>query len=116
MDKIPITGIGTESPTGIEKRFFWANIKAGHSMVNSIERFDASLYASRVAGQVQELEAYSNVSSRLLKKIDLFSHMALVSSEMAIQDSKIDMSTENLKRCGIFTGNAISGWLYVETE
>src|SRR3989338_1559399 len=116
MNKIAITGLGLVSPSGIDKRKFWANVKAGRSAIRKIDRFDASLYPSHVAGQVHELDAYSNVSSRLLKKIDLFSHMGLVASEMAIQDAGLDMTAENLKRCGIFMGNAIGGWLYAETE
>ena len=116
MEKIAITGLGIISPSGIDKRVFWANIKAGRSAVEKIDRFDASLYPSRIAGQVKELDAYSSVSSRLLKKIDLFSHMALVASELCIQDAKINLAQENLKRVGIFMGNAIGGWLYAETE
>jgi len=116
MEKIAITGLGIISPSGIEKRVFWSNIKAGRSAVEKIERFDASLYPSRIAGHVKELEGYSNVSSRLLKKIDLFSHMALVASQLALEDAKINLAQENLKRVGIFMGNAIGGWLYAETE
>ncbi len=116
MKRICITGIGIISPSGIDKRKFWANVKSGRSAIQKIERFDASKYPSHVAGHVQELEAYSNVSSRLLKKIDLFSHMALVASELAIEDAGIDLSKENLNRVGIFMGNAIGGWLYAETE
>src|SRR3990167_4124646 len=112
MNKIAITGIGIVSPSGMDKRSFWANIKAGRSAVEKITRFDASKYPSHIAGMVHDLDAYSNVSSRLLKKIDVFSHMALVASQMAIQDAHLDMSKENLKRCGIFVGNAIGGWLY----
>lgn len=116
MKKISITGLGIVTPSGIDKRKFWANIKSGRSAVKTIERFESSRYPSHVAGQVHELDAYSNVSSRLLKKIDLFSHMALVASEISIKDAGIDMSKENLKRAGIFAGNAIGGWLYAETE
>lgn len=116
MDKIAITGLGIISPSGIDKRKFWANVKAGRSAVEKITRFDAGKYASHVAGHVHELDAYSNVSSRLLKKIDLFAHMALVASEMSIQDARLDLSQENLNRAGIFMGNAIGGWLYGETE
>lgn len=116
MEKIAITGLGVISPSGIDKRKFWSNVVHGRSAVEKIERFDASLYPSRVAGHVQELEAYSNVSSRLLKKIDLFSHMAMVASEMCLEDAKIQLSDENLKRVGIFMGNALGGWLYAETE
>lgn len=116
MQPIAITGIGLVTPSGIDKRKFWSNIVHGRSVVKKIDRFEASRYPSHIAGQVHELDAYSNVSSRLLKKIDLFSHMGLVASEMAIQDAKLDLSKENLKRAGIFMGNAIGGWLYAETE
>lgn len=116
MEKVAVTGMGVVSPSGIDLHKFWNNVKAGRSAVEKIERFDASQYTSRIAGQVKELEAYSNVSSRLLKKIDVFAHMALVASEMALQDAKLDLEKENLERAGIFMGNAIGGWLYGETE
>ena len=116
MEKVAVTGLGVVSPSGIDLHQFWANVKAGRPAVEKIERFDASKYTSRIAGHVKELEAYSNVSSRLLKKIDVFSHMALVASELAIQDAKLDLESENKERAGIFMGNAIGGWLYGETE
>lgn len=116
MNKIAITGIGIVSPSGIDKRKFWSNVSHGRSAVEKITRFDASKYPSHIAGHVHELDAYSNVSSRLLKKIDLFSHMALVASEMALQDANINLENENKERVGIFMGNAIGGWLYAETE
>jgi 3-oxoacyl-[acyl-carrier-protein] synthase II len=116
MNKVAITGLGIISPSGIDKAKFWSNVKNGRSAVERIERFDASKYPSHVAGHVHELDAYSNVSSRLLKKIDLFSHMALVASELAIEDAKVDLDKENKDRIGIFMGNAIGGWLYAETE
>lgn len=116
MKKIAITGMGVVAPPGMDKRVFWANLKAGHSFVKEITRFDASKYPSHIAGQVQELDAYTHVSLRLLKKIDVFSHMALVAAELALKDAKLDLSKENLNRVGIFMGNAIGGWLYAETE
>ena len=116
MNKIAITGLGIVSPSGMDKRSFWSNIMHGRSAIEKITRFDASRYASHIAGHVHELDAYSNVSSRLLKKIDLFSHMAMVASELALQDARLDITQENLNRVGIFMGNAIGGWLYGETE
>ncbi len=116
MDKIAVTGIGIVSPSGINKRQFWANIKAGRSFIKEITRFDASKYPSRIAGQIDELNKYSNISERLLKKIDAFSHMALIASELALQDAHIDIKNEDPNLVGIFLGNAIGGWLYAETE
>jgi len=116
MDKIAITGIGVVSPSGIGKRQFWANIKSGRSFIKKITRFDASLYPSHIAGQIDDLEKYSHISERLLKKIDAFSHMALVASELALQDAGIEIKNEDPSLVGIFLGNAIGGWLYAETE
>ena len=116
MEKIAITGIGVVAPSGIGKRQFWANIKAGRSFIKKITRFDASKYPSHIAGQIDELEKYSHISERLLKKIDAFSHMALIASELALQDAGIDIKNEDPNLVGIFLGNAIGGWLYAETE
>ena len=116
MRKIAVTGIGIVAPSGIGKRPFWANVKAGRSFVKNITRFDASLYPSHIAGQIDDMDAYTHVSQRLLKKIDAFSHMALIASEMALQDAGIDIQKEDPNLVGIFLGNAIGGWLYAETE
>jgi len=116
MEKIAVTGIGIVAPSGIGRRQFWANIKSGRSFIKKITRFDSSLYPAHIAGQIDELDKYSNVSERLLKKMDTFSHMALIASELALQDAGLDIKQEDPNLVGIFLGNAIGGWLYAETE
>jgi 3-oxoacyl-(acyl-carrier-protein) synthase len=116
MNKIAVTGIGIVAPSGIGRRQFWANIKSGRSFVKEITRFDASRYPSHIAGQIDDLEKYTHVSERLLKKIDAFSHMALIAAELSLQDAGIDIKKEDPNLVGIFLGNAIGGWLYAETE
>ena len=116
MNKIAITGMGIVSPSGIGKRQFWANIKSGRSFIKKITRFDAEKYPAHIVGQIDDLEKYTHLSERLLKKIDAFSHMALIASEMALQDAGIDIKNEDPSLVGIFLGNAIGGWLYAETE
>ncbi|MFA5090606.1 MAG: beta-ketoacyl-[acyl-carrier-protein] synthase family protein [Candidatus Omnitrophota bacterium] len=115
-EKIAVTGLGVVAPSGIGRRQFWANIKAGRSFIKEITRFDASRYRSHIAGQIDDLEKYSHISERLLKKIDAFSHMALIAAELALQDARIDIKNEDPNLVGIFLGNAIGGWLYAETE
>lgn len=116
MRNIAVTGLGVVAPPGIGKAAFWRAIREGHSFVSTITRFDASKYPSHIAGQIKDLEAYSNISERLLKKIDVFSHLALIATELSLKDAHLDLAKENLNRVGIFMGNAIGGWLYAETE
>jgi len=117
MNDIVITGMGIVAPPGIGKAKFWRHIREGRSFITPITRFDSSLYPSHMAGHVSEIEPYSkNISPRLLKKIDLFSHLALVATELALKDGNVELNQFDLKRTGIFMGNAIGGWLYAETE
>lgn len=115
-DRVAITGLGVVSPCGLKKETFWANLKRGESFIDNIDRFDSSGYPSHIAGQVHELDHYSHLSSRLVKKIDVFSHMALVASEQALKDSNVDLDKVDKDRVGVFTGNALGGWLFAETE
>jgi len=113
--KVAITGIGIVAPPGVCKEEFWQNIKAGKSFISPITRFDASTYPSQVAGQVENLNT-NPIPRRLLKKIDKFSVMALIATDQALKDASLDLAKENPYSIGIFTGNALGGWLYAETE
>ena len=115
-ERVAITGLGVVSPCGLKKETFWANLKRGSSFIDEVTRFDASNYPSRIAGQVHELDCYTHLSGRLVKKIDVFSHMALVASEQALKDAKVELDNIDKKRVGVFMGNAIGGWLFAETE
>lgn len=115
-ERIAVTGLGVVSPAGLKKETFWANIKAGRSFIDEIKRFDVQLYPSKIAGQVHQLDVYSHLSSRLLKKLDVFSHMALVACEEAIKDAELNLNNLDKERIGVFMGNALGGWLFAETE
>ncbi len=115
-DRVAITGVGVVAPCGLKKETFWANLKRAKSFVEPVKRFDASKYPSHIAGQVHELDHYTHLSGRLIKKIDVFSHMALVASQQAIEDSNMDLENIDKTRVGVFMGNALGGWLFAETE
>lgn len=115
-ERVAITGIGVVAAAGRKKETFWAHLRKGMSFIDQILRFDASRYPSRIAGQVHELDHYSHLPGRLVKKIDVFTHMALVASEQALQDSRIDLNNIDKRRVGVFMGNALGGWLFAETE
>ncbi len=114
--KVAITGLGVVSSAGLKKETLWANLKKGESFVEEVTRFDSKNYPSRIAGQVRQLGYYTHLSKRLTKKIDIFSHMALVASEQAITDSQMVLNQVDKERVGVFMGNALGGWLFAETE
>ena len=116
MRRVVITGIGVVAPSGIGKTDFWNGMKEGTSFVTPISKFDASLYPSRIAGEIKELKIPGSFSKRLLKKLDRFSHLALVATDLALKDGNLELAEEDLTRAGVFVGNALGGWQYAETE
>jgi len=116
MRRVVITGMGVVAPSGVGKTDFWNGMKEGTSFVTPISKFDASRYPSRIAGEVKELEIPGSFSKRLLKKLDRFSHLALVATDLALKDGNLELAEEDLTRAGVFVGNALGGWQYAETE
>jgi len=114
--RVVVTGIGIVAPSGVGKTDFWNNMREGASFISPISKFDASRYPSRIAGEVKEFNYPDVFSKRLLKKLDRFSHMALVATDLALKDGKVELAEEDLNRVGVFVGNALGGWEYAETE
>ena len=48
--RVVITGMGALTPIGIGKETFWQNLVAGKNGIAKITRFDATDYASQIAG------------------------------------------------------------------
>jgi 3-oxoacyl-[acyl-carrier-protein] synthase II len=82
-----ITGVGVVSPAGRNLDVFFDNVISGKGFLKEIDRFDASDYPSRHAGIIEHLDSEETFSKRMLKKLDRFSHMALLAADDAINDS-----------------------------
>src|SRR5206468_11179516 len=55
--RVAITGIGVVSPVGTGVADFWCGALAGASAVRQVTRFDASAFRSRIAAEVDGLDA-----------------------------------------------------------
>lgn len=116
MRRVVITGLGVAAPSGVGKEDFWRNMKEGKSFISQISKFDVSSYPFQMAGEIKEVKMPPCFSPRLLRKLDRFSHLSLITTEEAIKDAKLKLSEENLERVGIVMGNLMGGWQFAETE
>ena len=116
MRRAVITGMGVVSPLGSELGRFWERIQAGESGIRPIDKFDASDYAARIAGQVAEfdLDAFLDLKER--RRMDEFVWYAMAASKMAMQDSGIDMSAEDPTRVGVIVGSGVGGLKTLEDQ
>ena len=82
-----ITGFGIVGPTGTGVDRFWSAVKEGRSAIREITLFDASKYASRIAGQADPVSAspWLTDSGVKFKRCARHTQMALVALEEALE-------------------------------
>lgn len=82
-----VTGIGVVSPLGIGVAEFWENLLAGKSGVDTITRFDASSFPSRIAAEVKGFDPWQYMSKRRQKYFSRASQFAVAATHLALEDA-----------------------------
>ena len=112
--KVAITGLGIVSPLGNDVEQSWQNLLAGKSGITKITRFDASPFASQIAGEVKDFDVSKYLSAKEARRMDVFIHYGLVAAIEAIRDSGIEVTSENAERIGVNIGSGIGGLPMIE--
>lgn len=107
--RVVVTGIGALTPLGADLPTFWENLKAGKSGADSITKFDASNFKTRFACEVNDYDPSQHFDRKEARKLDPFSQYAIVSTDEAVQDSKMDFSQLDTSRIGVIWGSGIGG-------
>ena len=107
--KIVVTGMGVVTPLGSTLEAYWRRLINGESGIGKITRFDATAYATQIAGEVCEFNPDEFASKKEQRRMDPFSLYGLAAAKMAASDSGLDFSAENGERCGVILGTGIGG-------
>lgn len=112
--RVVVTGLGVVSPVGIGVKTAWDNIIAGRSGITQITKFDASAFASTIAGEVKDFNVEDYLSAKEARRMDTFIQFGLVAAMEAVKDSGIVATEENAERIGVSIGSGIGGMQYIE--
>ena len=110
--RVVITGMGTVNPCGNSVPATWANILAGKSGIGTIDRFDVSDYACKIAGQVKDFNPDDTIDKKEQKKMDIFIKYAMAAAFEAMTDAGFvdqDMSKAEREMFGVLIGSGIGG-------
>jgi len=107
--RVVITGIGLISPLGLDAPSTWEALVAGRSGIGRIEKFDASSYPCRIAGEVRGFDAEKYIERKEARKMDLFIHYAIAASAEALRDSGLVIDEGNAANVGVHIGSGIGG-------
>src|SRR5438094_6179577 len=114
--RVVVTGIGLVSSLGIGTDANWAALTAGKSGVGPITKFDASQFATRIAGEVKGFDPLAFVEKKDVKKMDVFIQYAIAASQFAVDDAGLTISPEDAPRTGVFIASGIGGFTTIERE
>ncbi len=112
--RVVVTGLGIVSPVGNEVAEAWSNIVAGKSGIGRISRFDATPYASRIAGEVKGFDPTKYISAKEVRRFDAFIHFGLAAAVEALKDSGLNLDRVNREMVGVCIGSGIGGLPMIE--
>ena len=112
--RVVVTGLGIISPVGNTVDEAWANIVAGKSGIAQITKFDASAFASRIAGEVKGFDVAQYLSPKEARRMDTFIHYGIAAGVQAIQDAGLEAKPGDAERIGINIGSGIGGLPFIE--
>jgi 3-oxoacyl-[acyl-carrier-protein] synthase II len=110
MRRVAVTGVGVVAPNGIGKEAFWKACVNGQSGIRAISCFDASAHPVRIAGEVPEFDIgrfVPHAHRKALKIMGRAARFGVAASGLAVEDSGLDLSREDLERVGVVMGSGL---------
>ena len=107
--RVVVTGLGALTPIGNTLSAYWEGLLSGTSGAAPITYFDASLFKTQFACELKNFDPLDHFDRKEARKIDRFAQYALVASDEAIIDSRLDLETIDKDRVGVIWGAGIGG-------
>lgn len=113
--RVVITGIGLLTPLGMGIEENWSALVQGKSGIGPITHFDATAYATRIAGEVKNFKPEDFIPKKEARKMDPFLRLALAAAQLTFEDAKMAKIPEELaSRAGVFMGCGLGGLYTIE--
>ncbi|WP_103663752.1 beta-ketoacyl-ACP synthase II [Gracilimonas amylolytica] len=107
--RVVVTGIGAFTPIGKSAPDFWNGLVSGKNGVRNVEHFDTSNFATKFAAQIEDYEPTDYFDRKEARRLDKVAQYALIASEEAIKDSKLDLEKINKDEVAVLVGTGIGG-------
>lgn len=117
--RVVVTGIGAVTPLGNNAGEFWNNIVAGKSGAAPLTKFNAEKFKTHFACEVKDFRAEEYLDKKELRSFDLFTTYAVVASDEAIRDAKLnfmEMTDDERSDIGVIWASGNGGISTFEKE
>ena len=113
--RVVITGIGAVTPIGITRDGLWDGLKSYRSAVRPVTRFDASIFRSQIAAEI-DFNPSDFLDDRRTKRLDRFGQFTVACARLAVEDSELALAAEDRERIGSTMGTALGGVGFAEEQ
>lgn len=116
MRRVVVTGLGAITPVGNNVNEFWDGIVNGKCGIDQITLFDTENFKVKLAGEVKNFNVEDHFDRREAKRLDRFSHFAIVAARELMKDSKLDVNSIDATRFGVAVSSGIGGLQTIENN
>ena len=116
MRRVVVTGLGAITPVGNTVDEFWEGLISGKCGIDQITLFDTENFKVKLAGEVKNFNVEDHFDRREAKRLDRFSHFALVAARELMEDSKLDVNNIDATRFGVAVSSGIGGLQTIENN
>lgn len=109
LKRVVVTGLGALTPIGNNVEEYWDGLINGRSGAGRITHFDPEKFKTQFACEIKNFNVNDFIPRKEARRLDKFSQYAMVASDEAIQDAKLDPETIDKKRVGVIWGAGIGG-------
>jgi len=104
------------TPVGADAESSWKNIMEGRSGIRRIQAFDPSDHPSKIAGECLDFDPLKYIEKKRLREGGRFIHLAIASSQMAVDSAGFAPTDEEKERVGTFFGVGLCGLELIEAQ
>ncbi|WP_406685221.1 beta-ketoacyl-ACP synthase II [Seonamhaeicola sp. MEBiC1930] len=109
LKRVVVTGLGALTPIGNTKDEYWDGLISGKSGAAPITYYDTEKFKTKFACEVKNFNVTDFLNRKEARKMDKFAQYAMVASDEAIADAKLNLDEVNKLRVGVIWGAGIGG-------
>jgi 3-oxoacyl-[acyl-carrier-protein] synthase II len=114
--RVAVTGLGPITAAGTGVDAFWTGLRRQQSPVRAVTRFDASIWRSRIAAEIDDFDAADWMDGKLARRLDRYGHFAIAATRAALNDARLDTAAVEPSRVAVQLGSALGGFATAELQ
>ena len=114
--RVVVTGMGALTPIGNTLEEYLAGLKEGRNGAGLITKFDTETFDTKFACEVKDFDVLKYIDRKAARRMDPFTHYAVATSMMAVEDSGIVSDNLDATRVGVIYGSGIGGMVTFEDQ